>query len=325
MKLNNLEALGNQFTVHIPPDEDRFIGRECPVPDCEGYFKIELGTGLKGQNLPCHCPYCGHTAEQGKFYTKAQLEYLKSVVFNKVTGALLKDLKTLEFNHPPRGDFGIGFSLKVTGQPHPIRHYREKTLETEVVCDHCTLRYAIYGVFAYCPDCGAHNSFQILLKNLELTTKQLELAKGIEMALAEHLIGDALENAVSAFDGFGRETCRVSIVALKNVSGNLQITFQNLEGARNKLKSVWNWDFAAGIDASEWEFACQCFQKRHLIAHKMGVVDEAYVRATGDTKSVVGRKIVVTAQEVELLTQILRKLGTFLCASLPGLPKGQQP
>ena len=32
--------------------------------------------------------------------------------------------------------------------PHPIRQYREKRLETEVVCDRCTLHYAIYGVFA---------------------------------------------------------------------------------------------------------------------------------------------------------------------------------
>ena len=85
----------------------------------------------------------------------------------RVTGAIVKDLKELEFDHRPRGELGTGFSLKVKGsRPTPIRYYSEETLETKVVCDECTLRYAIYGVFAFCPDCGKHNSLQILNKNL---------------------------------------------------------------------------------------------------------------------------------------------------------------
>ena len=104
------------------------------------------------------------------------MEYAKSVVLNQVTGALLKDLKSLEFNHRPRGAFGIGITMKVTGQPTPIRYYPEKQLETEVVCEQCTLRYMIYGVFGYCPDCGEHNSLQILDKNLELVLKMLDMA-----------------------------------------------------------------------------------------------------------------------------------------------------
>ena len=119
--------------------------------------------------------------------------------------SLHEDLKDMEFNHPPRGAFGIGISMKVTRDgPHPIRDYREKQLETEVICDKCTLRYAIFGVFGWCPDCGAHNSAQILGKNLELAKKELALAQSVEKDLAEHLIGDALENVVSAFDGFAR-------------------------------------------------------------------------------------------------------------------------
>ena len=106
-----------------------------------------------------------------KFFTKAQVEYAKSVVMREVTGALLKDLKTLEFNYRPRGAFGIGISMKVTGQPTAIRRYREPKLETEVVCEKCTLHYTIYGVFGFCPDCAVHNSLQILNKNLELVQK----------------------------------------------------------------------------------------------------------------------------------------------------------
>ena len=121
----------------------------------------------------------------------------------------MKDLKSLEFNHRPSGGFGIGFSMKVSGQPTPIRQYREKNLETEVVCDRCTLRYTIYGVFGFCPDCAVHNSLQILNKNLELVQKLLAVAETQESRVAQHLIENTLEDCVSAFDGFGRETCRV--------------------------------------------------------------------------------------------------------------------
>ena len=90
-----------------------------------------------------------------------------------------------------------------TGRQPPIHYYRERQLETEVVCTNCTLRYSVYGVFAYCPDCGQHNSVQILEKSLEVVGKMLEMATRAEKVLAERLIENALEDCVSTFDGLG--------------------------------------------------------------------------------------------------------------------------
>ena len=70
------------ISIAIQRDEDGFVGRECPNPDCEGYFKIVLGTGLKGENLPCHCPYCGHKALHDHFWTKDQIEYITPPCIN---------------------------------------------------------------------------------------------------------------------------------------------------------------------------------------------------------------------------------------------------
>jgi hypothetical protein len=133
--MSNIGRLPSQFNISIPRDEDGLIGRECPVKECEGYFKIQPGTGLiKGENLPCHCPYCGHSAGQKSFFTKAQIDYAKSIVINQVTGALLKDLKALEFNHRPSGGFGIGISMKVEGCSHPIPAFWEKTARCPASC-----------------------------------------------------------------------------------------------------------------------------------------------------------------------------------------------
>jgi hypothetical protein len=315
--MDHLRRLGNRISIPILADEKAFTGRECPQPDCEGYFKIELGTGLKGQGLPCYCPYCGHTAGHDQFWTKEQIEYAKSIAIRKITDAIHKDLKKLEFDHKPKGAFGIGFSMKVKpGRPTPIHYYREKQLETEVVCANCTLRYSVYGVFAFCPDCGQHNSLQILDKNLEVVGKILGLAAGAERELAEKLIENALEDCVSAFDGFGREICRLYADRARNPAKVEKISFQNLDGAKTNVLDTFGIDLSAELAPDEWRAAATAFQKRHLVAHKMGVVDRDYIAKTGDTQSVVGRKIGIEADEVTGLVRIISKLARIVSDTL---------
>jgi hypothetical protein len=296
----NLDGMGDQIQVPIKPDENGYVGRECPVESCLGYFKVTFGTALKGP-VPCHCPYCGHSGSHNTFWTQEQLEYAKSVALRQVTDALERDLKDMEFDYQPRGGFGIGISLKVMpGQPYPIRYYREKKLETSVVCDNCTLSYAIYGVFGWCPDCGVHNSRQILGKNLELAEKELALSDSVEGEMAEHLIGDALENIVSAFDGFGR--------AISLQMGH-EFHFQNLAGARRNVQAAFGFDIADTTSPHEWDFICRLFQKRHLLSHKMGVIDDEYVQRANDPAAIAGRKIVISRSEVEAALVLVRRMG----------------
>lgn len=316
--MRHLRQLSDRFSISIPPDDKGYLGRECP--ECEQYFKITLGTGLTGDDLPCHCPYCGHSAAQDQFFTNAQIEYAQSVVINKVTGAFIKDLKTLEFNHRPRGAFGIGISMKVEGRPQPIRHYTEMELEEEVVCDCCTMRYTVFGTFAFCPDCGKHNSLQILEKNLVLAQKQIDLAATVDGELASQLIADALENGVSAFDGFGREVCRVHCPKATDPAKATAISFQNLARADKSVLSIFGVNLSAALDSKEWAFACRCFQKRHLLAHKMGIVDDAYIKATGDVHVQVGRKVPISPNDVTLLLDHIKRLGASLVCAFDNLP-----
>jgi hypothetical protein len=300
---NNLKRLGNQVSVPINPDEDGYLGRECPAEECLGYFKVTPGTGIKDL-APCHCPYCGHTGDNNTFWTQEQLEYAKSVALRDIAEALHKDLKSMEFDHRPRGGFGIGISLKFThGAPQPIKYYKEKELETHVTCDNCTLRYAIYGVFGWCPACGIHNSIQILMKNLELSRKELALAESADKEFAHHLTGDALENVVSAFDSFGREICARKAA---------DIQFQNLASARLRVQDTFALDFADVLALDEWESVCRVFQKRHLLAHKLGVVDEDYVKKSNDPQAILGRKVSISRDEVVATISLIETLGKRL-------------
>lgn len=315
--MRHLRNLGNRISVTIQSDADGYTGRECPNPTCEGYFKITFGTGLKGEGLPCHCPYCGHTEGHDHFWTTEQIEYAQSVAMRQVMQAVQKGLKAMEFDIKPLGSFGIGVSMKFKGGTlPPVRYYREKQLETEVLCDHCTLKYMIYGVFAFCPDCRSHNSLQILTKNLELAIKQVDLANQVQGELAGHLIADALENAVSSFDGFGREACQVNAAKATDPAKAENMSFQNPSGARKNVQLLFGKDFSQNINAADWDFINQCAQKRHLLAHNMGVVDQQYLTKTGDKMAIEGRKVHITGDEVKRLAECLRQLGQELIASL---------
>jgi hypothetical protein len=184
-----------------------------------------------------------------------------------------------------------------------------------VVCESCTLGYAIYGLFGFCPDCGAHNSLQILSKNLDLVIKQLDLACTIEdAALRRNLTEDALENCVSAFEGFGRETCRIRAQPDGSVA---PISFQNPNRFAGRLVESFGFDLRTQMADSDWVEIHQGFMKRHVIAHRSGIVDAQYIAETSDPAATIGRLIPLEENEVRKLAQLVRSLGQQLVTLLP--------
>jgi hypothetical protein len=303
------------FTIQLPTDANGLVGRQCTKNDCNKYFKIKPGTGLS-KPTQAFCPYCGHTDDPSDFLTDEQKEYMLSVVGNQVMAEAAQQLKKHEFNIPARGEFGIGFSLKISHTPEPIRYVVEREIETPLTCDRCTLDYAIYGVFAFCPDCGSHNSLQILRKNIEVISKLVRLCQDADADVAEQLISDALENAVSAFDGFGREVCRVAGPRSKDPTKAASISFQNIEGARQRVQDLFSVDIASPLTPGQWTHVALCFKKRHVIAHKLGVMDEQYVRTANDPDAVAGRKVRLTKAEVDELNRLLERIGDHLTQQL---------
>ena len=109
-----------------------------------------------------NCPYCGHVGTANDLATPEQRAYVKSLFLHHITRALRADLKVnpqLPTERPLRRQ-------AVEGPLPSMRGYREKQLETNVVCDSCTCDFSVYGVFGFCPNCRQHNSLSILLKNL---------------------------------------------------------------------------------------------------------------------------------------------------------------
>ncbi len=315
VEFRNVKGL-RSVQVKLPTGPDGLAGRKCPNLSCKGFFQVQFGTGLKGRDLPCHCPYCGHKGHSSSYVTEDQKALIKSVATRTVHDALKRDLE--DFNRQQRlTSRSFGLTLSVKDSPPPLRRYFEKKLETVVVCDRCTLRYAIYGAYAYCPDCGVHNSKQIFEKNLELAGREFSLAGELpDSELAHLLVTNALEDAVSAFDGYGRKAVELAARALREPVG--VATVQNPNGARGRLEARFGLDLAALVTPDEWELCIRSFQKRHVHAHKADIVDEHYKRESGDPSVTVGERLPVTSLEVSHLIKVLKVLATGLAEKLPG-------
>jgi len=316
MFTKNLNSLGNQFSISLPTDKNGFVSRRCPK--CEGIFKIKPGTGMQGSNLPCRCPYCGWKNDMSEFNTPEQIEYAKSVAINKIMGALQRDVQEWgrELENSTKNSF-IKMKIDFKSNPHQVQYYQEKQLETNITCEVCTLEYAIYGVFAFCPDCGTHNSIQILNKNMELVQKEITLANSLDdKEISLSIMEDALENAVSAFDGFGRATSLAFSSKSSDEKQAKETSFQNIFTARNRIQTLFGIDFTSTISETEWETIIRCFQKRHLLAHKMGVIDKEYIEKAKDPTAHLGRRITISQDEVIELSRLLKIIGKDLYEKL---------
>jgi hypothetical protein len=179
----------------------------------------------------------------------------------------------------------------------------------------------VYGVFAFCPDCGVHNSLQILQSNLDLVLKQLELAEGLsDSDLARHLRENALEDCVSAFDGFARELCLVRAATSSDPQAAASLSFQNLPRAAKRVQQLFGIDLEATVPADDWRRTNLAFLRRHLLAHKAGVIDGRYLEDSGESVAQLGRRIAVTPADIAHAVSTTRELATRLFSSLAAAP-----
>ena len=99
-------------------------------------FQTQIRNRTERRRPPVSLPLLRVRSRFDEFTTPEQMEFVKAITMNHVSNEIHRMLKRMEFDHKPRGAFGIGISMKVTGGPQRFHYsYREKELETDVVCD----------------------------------------------------------------------------------------------------------------------------------------------------------------------------------------------
>lgn len=290
--------------VSFPLDKSGMIGRECPT--CKKYFKLKPGTGLPISE--CNCPYCGHRGESNEFFTQAQIDYAMSYAANQVLSPHLaklnKSLKNLE-----RTSNKSFIKIKVTGFFNiPIINYSESDLETNVICDNCGLHFAIYGVFAGCPDCKKLNTLSVFRKSLEVARKKLALLDNptVPTDLTEPILKDVLSSCVSAFDGLGKRLRVEHPTVLPSQPRNL---FQNLDALDKVLNTSLFDNLEKILGQTRYKHMYQLFQVRHIWEHNSGVIDNDFIQKTKSSPSLLGRKYNLSKQEVEDFIGVVEDAG----------------
>ncbi|MCJ7668370.1 MAG: hypothetical protein MUP04_08860 [Anaerolineae bacterium] len=297
-----------RISVPLPTDENGMIGRECPNPECGQYFKLKPGTGL--QTSECICPYCRYKGQFQEFHTEEQIEYARSVAVKQFLEPELSRLHDSFQNleRSTRGGF-VQIKVKTTGFSFPLKLYQERELETHVTCASCGLEFAVYGVFAGCPDCGQLNAAVVFSRSIEVALKRLALLESIEDAdqdLKEGILSDALSGGVSSFDAFGKALRNANKHLLPQRPRNL---FQNLAALSNAFTEGIGRSLPDLIGEDAERLLKKMFQVRHIYEHNMGVVDDDFVQRIPDCRYLKGRKYLLGLEEVAALLNTLLDSG----------------
>jgi len=297
--------------VNLPPDEKGFTGRECP--QCGEYFKVKFGTGLHGSSH-C-CPYCGFSGSQRAFDTKDQIEYAKSIAVRKYMEEMVEpfvqelEQRIRELERATR-DGIIQIKVKSTGSPQkiPLNTYQEKEVETYVKCDHCGLEFAVYGVFANCPDCSKLNASIVFKKSIEVAHKRIRLMDLVhdDSELQNAILGDALSGGVSAFDALGKALQKRYPTTFPDKPKNL---FQNLKVLSISLSESIGKPLSDIVGKETSDLLWKMFQVRHIFEHNMGVIDADFIRNVPEFSHLKGRKYSLEQEEIDKFLSCILQTG----------------
>ena len=337
-----------EIVVPLPRSASGFVERHCPNEACAPrIFQMGEGPGAEQQLTEeaaaltrrrpggdgTVCPYCGVMAEDAAFVSardrEAALEHAKWAAMEglrETFGASLRDLART-INRGNRGGM-ISITAQYTASP-PVpspQAYREDLLRL-LTCNVCARGYGVYAVGLFCPDCGATNVNAHFARELQIVRDQAALSRCAaddgHAELAYRLLGNAHEDVVTAFETYlktlfryivrRRQTADADELLPKRAIGN---AFQNIKKAHKRYAAL-GIDLFAGRTGDEMALLERNIQKRHVIGHNLGLVDEAYADQVGE--SGFGHSVELTPTEVTSFAEACAAVVSHVTAVAPEL------
>lgn len=325
--IRSLNKLKKQtISIPIETDEKGYVDKQCPSKDCEFLFKVHQDDWANiFKDEAVWCPMCRHEAPAKEWHTIEQVEHAKKqaikVLKGQVRNALVAGAESFN-RHQPKNSF-ISMSLKVTGgraSTSVIPAAAAEEMQLEIQCEECSARFAVIGSAFFCPACGHNSVARTYMDSLAKIKAKLESQDIIREALTASSGKDVAEVACRSL----MESCiSDGVVAFQKYSEGLYSVFGEppFNAFQRLDQGSQLWERAVGSGYSEWltpdEFDALkvIFQKRHLLAHSEGIVDEKYLEKSGDTTYKEGQRIVISAKDIIVLLTCLEKLGAALKAA----------
>ncbi len=316
-ELKNLDVM--KISIPIETDENGFSDRECPDQDCMFLFKVneeDWTNNFKDEAV--FCPMCGYESTSDTFWTTEQVNNAENQAGEFLEGKIHKAMKddAKDFNRKqPKGGF-ISMSMNVKG------HSPQKLImpipsmdifEQKIQCEKCQSRYSVIGSGFFCPCCG-HNSVEQTFSNTinkiegainnisTIRTALNDISKDQAEDTCQTLIEKCLLDCVVAFQRY------CDVMYSKNESSKPKVpfnAFQKLDVGNELWREILNEGYTDWLTEIEFKRLNILFQRRHLLQHTEGIVDEKYITKSNDTKYKVGQRIIVKeADAIELVNYI---------------------
>jgi len=195
-------------------------------------------------------------------------------------------------------------------------------LRQDFTCEACGCRYSSVGAAFFCPGCGhnsARSTFTAAVKTVQAsvaTTPVIRqaLTDAADPDTAADAVRQVLENGLVKLVASFQRFAEAAFLALPNASSfpvrrNL---FQNLADSSQRWRDATGKGYEDLVTADEMRELRVCFQQRHLLAHRKGMVDQDYIDRSGDQSYSVGQRLVIKDAAVLRLADLVEKLGAAI-------------
>ncbi len=318
--------------VSIPLDDDGYLDRECPAPACLAAFKIHADDWTeKVRDEEVFCPVCRHANTPDNWLTTEQVRYCESRLMQEVMPMIDGEMRrmTRGFNRrQPRGGL-IQLSMDYTpSRPVAVVPLDAADLMRQrYVCEQCECRYAAIGAAFFCPSCGHNSARTAFVETIATIRKLPEVRAALEAALDRDaaantyrlLVEENMGKIVGALQRFA-EAMFESLPNSSTIKARRNV-FQNLAESSDLWEQAIGTRYETMLTTPEWQALQVFFQQRHILAHKDGLVDEAYIEKSGDRLYRAGQRLVIKEGDVLRFAALVEKLARALtgaCATATG-------
>jgi hypothetical protein len=300
--------------AYVQSDEQGMWGRNCPA--CERYFRT---THISHDSV---CPYCAMSAPSLTFISKAQRLYI-AASYDAFARAMLTHKNT-------------SLSLDDITDKTPAWHYSEEKQQTHFKCktDRCEVETDILGIYGFCPRCGrtnARGAFSDVMNRF--LTRWEETNKSVtDRNQRAEVWADLTVKSVTEFETLAKHLRRKLLVfpmTRKRKEELEELNFQNPLEADPALRQwfdigVIEWSGnettpLRSLKDAELPFIKKMLQRRHILVHNSGVVDENYLKLSGDTQARLHERIRVASNDAKRFVQLVTEMGMNL---LDGVEEG---
>jgi hypothetical protein len=188
----------------------------------------------------------------------------------------------------------------------------------DLCCDACGRRYGVFAIGLFCPDCAAPNLLTHFSREVELIVEQISLSEKAredgKQEFAFRLLGNAHEDVLTSFETYLKTTHRhLALAAGVEIAADKTNRFQNMDRARRAFAEVGVDPFAP-LSADDLAFLQLNIEKRHIVGHNLGLIDEHFAEAAQVGKP--GHAVELRADDVSRFSDICRRVIALLDSGL---------